>query len=311
MATYASNFGLGDTDTNVFDANMIAALLRLAPRGAGLSFDGLTMDYNFSLFDSFSFFALEGFSAPWAGTVNAIVAFSDGELTAFGDGFSVSGEAVRDALADGDSNTLNTLFWNGNDLITGGNSNDTLRGFAGRDLLVGGFGDDVLSGDSENDRLAGGIGDDTLFGGTGNDRLFGSAGSDILNGGAGNDLISGGAGGDTAYGGTGADTFEYRSFGQFRGESAEIIADFSHEQGDKIDVSFIDANSELAGNQAFAFRDLTGAGDVGTLAGELVIRESWEANTYQVSLIFNTAGNGVTFLVTSASGVLTADDFIL
>ena len=64
MATYQGILAAGETDTNAFDTNLLASLLRSTPQGAELSSDGLAMAYSFSLLDSFSFLATAGFSAP-------------------------------------------------------------------------------------------------------------------------------------------------------------------------------------------------------------------------------------------------------
>ncbi|MGO4125023.1 M10 family metallopeptidase C-terminal domain-containing protein, partial [Inquilinus sp. YAF38] len=65
------------------------------------------------------------------------------------------------------------------------------------------------------------------------------------------------------------------------GANADRITDFSHAQGDKIDLSAIDANTGAAGDQAFSFigtglyTDHAGelrysvAGGVTTIAGDL------------------------------------------
>ena len=203
MATYTSNFLIGEEDTNVFDTSLLSALLRSAPNGAELQ-GGTQMSYIFGPVDSFSFTASGGFTAPWTGTITGIVSVAEENTVSTASGFSASGTAVRDAIAAGDTAALNALFWSGNDRITGSASDDTLRGFDGRDALTGGGGSDTLMGDGGNDRLSGGGDNDNLFGGAGNDRLFGGAGSDVIVGGAGRDVIGGGAGSDTMSGGAGA-----------------------------------------------------------------------------------------------------------
>lgn len=57
----------------------------------------------------------------------------------------------------------------GNNLLTGGNGNDTLWGRGGHDVLNGGNGNDYLWGNEGNDTLIGGAGADTLKGGAGMD----------------------------------------------------------------------------------------------------------------------------------------------
>src|SRR5690606_9018421 len=58
------------------------------------------------------------------------------------------------------------------------------------DILFGGDGNDTIGSLGGDDRIAGDAGDDILFGGTGNDSLSGDAGSDALNGGLGFDVAT-------------------------------------------------------------------------------------------------------------------------
>ena len=83
--------------------------------------------------------------------------------------------------------------------------------------------------------------------------LTGTDGADKLNGLVGNDTLIGGLGKDTLTGGTGADVFKFNSVKDSPAllKQADTITDFKHAQGDKIDLSAIDANSVLAGDQAF------------------------------------------------------------
>lgn len=76
----------------------------------------------------------------------------------------------------------------------------------------------------------------TLSGGAGGDRLVGSAGIDILIGGAGADRFAMAAAGHSMV-----------------GANADRIADFNRAEGDRIDLSAVDANAAIAGNQAFTF----------------------------------------------------------
>ena len=123
-------------------------------------------------------------------------------------------------------------------LDLGGAINGTGNGLANE--MTGNAFDNVLSGLGGNDVLRGGFGNDTLQGGDGGDRLFG------------------GFGADTMTGGLGADTFVIEGANQ---TSAFVpfmtiydrITDFSSAQGDHIDVSAIDANLWVAGNQAFTY----------------------------------------------------------
>ncbi|WP_447977250.1 calcium-binding protein [Candidatus Nitrospira bockiana] len=129
----------------------------------------------------------------------------------------------------------------GNDLLEGGDGNDSVQGDGADDVLFGGAGDDQLYGDAPtpgsvvegadwlegeegNDLLHGGGEADVLFGGLGHDRLIGDDagapgfsdsldggdGDDELDGGGGADLLIGGTGHDRLKGGSGDDTYLFR-----------------------------------------------------------------------------------------------------
>ncbi|MEH1928415.1 hypothetical protein [Nostoc sp.] len=99
---------------------------------------------------------------------------------------------------------------------------------------------DILNGNGGSDILSErGGGNDTLNGGSGNDILIGGTGTDILSGGSGNDI------------------FYFKSVSDSpTGVSRDVITDFvgnGNLPGDQIDLSAIDANSTIAGKQAFTF----------------------------------------------------------
>lgn len=98
----------------------------------------------------------------------------------------------------------------GNDIIYGGEGNDTLRALPGDDIVYGWEGDDHLVGELGDDTLYGGEGNDKLEGNIGNDVLYGEAGDDELYGQIGNDTLAGGRGNDHLYGGVGDDTYLFR-----------------------------------------------------------------------------------------------------
>jgi glucose/arabinose dehydrogenase len=177
----------------------------------------------------------------------------------------------------------------GNDTVYGGSGNDYLRGGPGADLLSGGAGFDYadyrdalrrvtvdlsksaqISADGSGDRLSsiqgvlgsafndilkGSAGQNTLRGGRGNDTLSGNAGDDRLYGEAGQDTIIVGTGKDQVAGGQGADAFRWHSMNAIdaAADRADVVMDFSRGAHDRLDLARIDANSILAGNQAFAF----------------------------------------------------------
>lgn len=156
--------------------------------------------------------------------------------------------------------------------------------------------------------LKGNDGDNALSGLSGNDKLYGGAGSDRVDGGEGNDVLEGGTGRDEFTGGTGSDRFIFRE-GDLGGASiatADVIHDFVHAQGDKIRLDAVDANSTLAGNQAFAF---LGTGAFTNAAGQLRFEQSG-GNTFVQGDI---DGDGVADFVIQLDGTLNlvGGDFIL
>ncbi|HYC98332.1 calcium-binding protein [Brevundimonas sp.] len=90
-------------------------------------------------------------------------------------------------------------------------------------------------GNAVANRMQGATGADTLYGLDGDDVLLGGAGNDRLVGGNGVDTLTGGLGGDEMTGGAGADLFVYNS----GSEAADLIHDFTHASGDRIDVTAI------------------------------------------------------------------------
>lgn len=181
--------------------------------------------------------------------------------------------------------------------ILGNQGRNTLDGGTGADRLFGGRGHDTYVVDNADDQVmesaGGGIDSvrsslssvlgqqvENLFllgtaglSGTGNaldNLLAGNSGNNALSAGAGDDTLLGSAGKDSLKGGLGSDVFLYRRFvesGPLAAQRDEIL-DFR--PGDRLDVSHIDANDHLAGNQRFRF-DADGSFSLGeirqTLAG--------------------------------------------
>ena len=87
---------------------------------------------------------------------------------------------------------------------------------------------------------------------TGISRIEGGLGADTLIGSAGSDVISGGSGKDLLTGGLGADTFVFAAASASLKATSDVITDFTTGV-DHIDLSLIDANTLLTGDQAFAF----------------------------------------------------------
>lgn len=184
----------------------------------------------------------------------------------------------------------------GNDNVSFTNTNSlkfgapafTLNGGDGDDALTGAKGLFTLQGEAGNDKLTGGKLVDSLDGGNGKDKLTGGAGSDSLTGGTGRDLFIFQSAGDSPSGAGNRDT----------------ILDFSHAEGDRLDLSKIDANTGLAGNQAF---HLGGAVFTG-MAGELIQTTSGGETLLQGDVNGDSIADFQ--LILSGAPVLVASDFV-
>jgi Ca2+-binding RTX toxin-like protein len=160
----------------------------------------------------------------------------------------------------------------GNDELLGGDGNDVLNGGAGADVMRGGSGDDTYHVDNFYDTISEGFneGIDTVrvsLSYTLGDNLenlvldgsatnaYGNGLNNVITGNGYDNEIVGGGGFDIMYGGRGADTFKFTSLSDIPvpGFRADYLADFSMAEGDKIDLSAIDANALAAGDQAFLF----------------------------------------------------------
>jgi Ca2+-binding RTX toxin-like protein len=193
----------------------------------------------------------------------------------------------------------------GNDKLYGGAHNDRLSGEAGNDILSGQSGADTLSGHGGNDTLDGGTLHDQLDGGSGADSLVGGAGDDGLKGGTGNDTLQGDSGADDLTGGAGSDRFRFTNISDSpAGGTLDAILDF--QKGfDRIDLSGIDANATLAGNQAFGF---SGAQPFFSSPGDLWLQVDG-ASTYVHADVNGDGTKDVSIFVQGVTG-LAASDFI-
>lgn len=190
---------------------------------------------------------------------------------------STSDFLLRDVASATSPTKVIELLFSENDTIDGDRSDDNLvgyegddylRGYSGDDFLDGWYDDDILSGGSGKDTVYGGVGNDEAYGDSGNDFVSGGLGSDWVNGGSGKDILQGNAGADTLYGGSGADMFVFKFLGDstVKVSGRDTIMDFRPDSGDRIDLSLIDANKKVAGNQAFKF---IGDSEFHKKAGEL------------------------------------------
>jgi Ca2+-binding RTX toxin-like protein len=123
------------------------------------------------------------------------------------------------------------------------------------DFLLGDDGNNFLTGWGGSDSLKGFGGSDVLQGGEGHDTLQGMDGTDYLHGDPGNDQLIGGRGVDFMAGAGGADTFIWSSIDDTgtTAETGDFVEDFVPADGDRLDVSGVDADVFAADNQAFRF----------------------------------------------------------
>ena len=112
--------------------------------------------------------------------------------------------------------------------------------------------------------------------------LNGGAGNDTITGTAGGETINGGAGVDSLTGNGGADTFVFSHAGHSSRLAADTITDMGSD--DTIDLSAIDANTLVAGDQGFTW---IGTDDFSKTAGELRFDATLGA------ILGDTTGNGV------------------
>jgi Ca2+-binding RTX toxin-like protein len=113
-------------------------------------------------------------------------------------------------------------------------------------------GDVALNGGNDLYNGAQGLLVGKVFGGDGIDTIIGGKENDVFSGDAGNDTLAGGLGKDMLTGGADNDIFDFNSIkDSVKGASRDQILDFVHGQGDRIDLSTIDANTHTHGSQAF------------------------------------------------------------
>ncbi len=212
------------------------------------------------------------------------------------------------------NHALSTTASANNDVLTGTAAGNAINGLAGHDYLKGLGGADTLHGNDGGDLLDGGTGNDKLYGDTGIDLVFyggaakvtidlsgavdtakrgsetdtlynvegaiGSSAADTFKGDALDNLFQGGGGKDTATGGAGRDLYDFNAAADSKAGTStrDVITDFAH-LTDKIDVMGLDADTTVAGNQAFHWvgnAALTGPGEIGyvTTGGNTIIRAS-------------------------------------
>lgn len=115
----------------------------------------------------------------------------------------------------------------------------------------------LYKGNTESliENVKGGSGSDSILGNQAANKLYGNAGNDTLKGDSGKDTLNGGIGADKLYGGSGADKFVFASLKDSTVATGcrDTIYDFVYADGDRIDLSGIDANSRTTTNDVFSF----------------------------------------------------------
>jgi len=261
---------------------------------------------------------------------------------------AITGITVSLALGSASGNEIDNDKLNSIENVIGGQAGDVLTGDAGNNVLDGFTGNDTISGGAGNDTMIGGLGNDTYFVDKAGDvvtetsalaseidtvnslitytlkvdvenlTLSGTAGingtgnslNNVLTGNKGANILTGGTGADTLTGGLGSDQFKFNGETEtgVSAASRDSIVDFSHSQGDKINLSAIDANTAFAGNNAFSAPTVGGTfSGVFANPGELYFDK-----TAQILYGNNDADSAADFSIQLAGvGNLVATDFVL
>lgn len=218
--------------------------------------------------------------------------------------------------------------------ILGNEQDNVLSGYGS--MWLTSLPDDVFDGD---DILKGFKGQDVLLGGHGHDELFGGLNEDLLIGQTGNDILVGGRGQDFLYGYEGADIYKYNhvkdsgpgldkrdliGFETPRGTNRygyNLEGDAFESGLDKIDLSAIDSNVNVVGDQAFQFiGNAQFSGSPGGALGEVRAYQVGSSPTLYTKTIVevnlgggggNTTPDMVIEVYNPGFLPLTANDFIL
>ncbi len=202
-----------------------------------------------------------------------------------------------------DANPIGTEL---DDVLRGSQADESFLGYAGNDIILAGSGKDNVKAGSGDDQVSGGAGNDRIDGGDGNDQLSGDDGDDYIIGGKGDDVIKGGLGRDGMIGGAGADRFVFTDILESpSGKTADFITDFSVAQGDKIDLSGIDA---IAGGADDAFTFVSSFS--GTAGEVMVVNNAKVMSSYVLADVDGDGKSDFQINLQHAAG-LSASDFIL
>lgn len=218
--------------------------------------------------------------------------------------FNGSGNFIEKIVLTGTAD-INARGGDGDETLTGNSGSNGLNGGRGGDVMNGGAGDDVYYVDNGRDWVI-----ETRDEAYGHDRVFSSVsytiskfsgvedvtligskkinviGNSLMNVLTGNDnanILRGGGHKDVLIGGGGADIFDYNAASESSINGYDRIADLNDAE-DIIDLTTIDADSTVAGDQAFTLVEFfTGGG------GEITL--SYDAATNFTTLFADIDGN--------------------
>ena len=247
----------------------------MSAAGSRCSLFGGTGNDTLSLNTNFTDAASTAARIDGGGGINSLTLILGSVSSTIRADFSKTTVTFDNGLTVSDCEIVNYNGGFGIDIIT---SSANAKG-AKVNIVSGGSGNDKLTAADAGATLDGGYGDDQLKGGTGNDILKGGfGGNDSLLGGSGKDLLTGGIGKDAMQGGLDADRFIYTYWAESGTTdlTRDVISDFKRAQGDKIDLSGIDAiNTTVGVDEAFKFAGSAFTGK----AGQLIVQKFDNAGT--------------------------------
>jgi Ca2+-binding RTX toxin-like protein len=188
----------------------------------------------------------------------------------------LTGTLALSATGNAGDNRIDGAQISGPNVLNGGAGNDTYIVGAGDTVLeaAGGGTDTVLARANFTLGIGASVEAIKVDFGTAGLTLTGNALPQTITGGAGNDVLTGGSGGDALIGGAGTDVLKGTTGSADRfafllpsdsglGAVRDLIQGFDGASGDRIDLSEIDANLALFGDQAFTFLGAAGAFSAG------------------------------------------------